>query len=334
LTEQQVSKLSSFLRRYAAFLVAFFTLLIVTGMLYSSSMGRVFQCILVVIVLMSGVVMAALLRYHERRHRRHLEELREREENLRAIFNSIGDAVIVTDTKGHVVQLNPIAIELTGWTIAEALGKPIDEVFHIVNAQTREQAANPVNRVFETGNIVGLANHTMLTAKDGTEFHIADSAAPIRANDGRITGVVLVFRDVTENYQMRNAIRESEQYLRSVFRAAPTGIGVVTDRILKQVNERICEMTGYAEDELIGQSSRILYASDADYIYVGEEKYSQVRDVGTGTVETQWKRKDGAIIDVLLSSTPINAEDLAGGVTFTALDITHRKQIEKELHLS
>ena len=322
MTEQHVSNLSRFLSRYTAFLVAFFTLVIVMGMLYSSSMSRILQCILVVVVLVLGVVIAGLLRHHERRHRNDLVELQRREENLSAIFNSIGDAVIVTDIKGNVVQLNPVAVELTGWTMTEALGKPMDNVFHIVNAQTRESAVNPASRVFETGKIVGLANHTMLIAKDGREYHIADSAAPIRANDGTVTGVVLVFRDVTENYQMRSAIRESEQYIRSVFRVAPTGIGVVVDRILTQVNERICEMTDYTEDELIGQSSRIFYVSDADYAF------------GTGTVETQWIRKDGAVIDVLLSSTPMDAENLSRGVTFTALDITHRKQIEKELHLS
>ncbi len=334
MTEQHESNLSAFLSRYAAFLVAFFTLAIVMAMLYSSSMNRIFQCILVVVVLVSGVVIAGLLRNHERRHKKDLVELQQREENLSAIFNSIGDAVIVTDIKGNVVQLNPVAVELTGWTMAEASGKPMDDVFHIVNAQSREPAVNPANRVFETGKIVGLANHTMLIAKDGRKYHIADSAAPIRANDGTVTGVVLVFRDVTENYQMRSVIRESEQYLRSVFRAAPTGIGVVVDRILTQVNERICEITGYAEDELIGKSSRILYKDAVDYAYVGNEKYHQIREIGTGTVETQWQRKDGTMIDVLLSSTPMVAEDLSKGVTFTALDITHRKTIEKELHLS
>jgi two-component system, cell cycle sensor histidine kinase and response regulator CckA len=133
-----------------------------------------------------------------------------------------------------------------------------------------------------------------------------------------------------ERKRAEEALCESECYLQSVFRAAPTGIGVVIDRVFKQVNARMCQMTGYAEEELIGQNARILYVSDDDYEYVGQEKYAQIRDNSTGAVETLWKRKDGQIIDVLLSSTPIALGNLSKGVTFTALDITHRKHAEAE----
>ena len=126
-------------------------------------------------------------------------------------------------------------------------------------------------------------------------------------------------------------LRESEASLRSVFRAAPTGIGVIIDRVLKQANERMCEMTGYSEEELIDQNARMLYPSDEDYEYVGREKYAQIRDQGTGTVETRLKRKDGRIIDVLLSSTPIHRGDLSKGITFTVLDITERKRAEEQI---
>ncbi|RLB96982.1 MAG: hypothetical protein DRH34_15875, partial [Deltaproteobacteria bacterium] len=126
-------------------------------------------------------------------------------------------------------------------------------------------------------------------------------------------------------------LRESEQHLRSLLRAAPTGIGMVVDRMLKQVNERICDMTGYSEEDLIDQSSRILYPSDDDYEFVGREKYKQIQAYGTGTVETLWQHKDGHIINVLLSSTPMDITDLTKGVTFTALDITKRKRAEQAL---
>ena len=128
--------------------------------------------------------------------------------------------------------------------------------------------------------------------------------------------------------------RESESHLRSVFRAAPIGIGVVMDRMLKEANERMCEMTGYCKEELIGQNARMIYVNDEDYEYVGREKYEQIRDHGTGTVETQWKRKDGRIIDVLLSSTPMDLADLSKGVTFTALDITEGTRAEEALRRS
>ncbi len=149
--------------------------------------------------------------------------------------------------------------------------------------------------------------------------------------NGSVTGVVLVFRDVTDEYRMREAVVRREQYLRSIFRAAPIGIGVVVDRILKQVNPRLCEITGYPEAELLEQSSRMLYPSDEEHTRVGKEKYEQIRQNGTGTVETCFKRKDGTVIDVLLSSIPMDREDLSRGVTFTALDITEQKQAEKGL---
>ena len=112
--------------------------------------------------------------------------------------------------------------------------------------------------------------------------------------------------DISERKQAQGALQARENMLSSIFRAAPTGIGVVRDRVLTLVNSRICEMTGWTQEELIGKSSRLLYPSDADFEYVGKEKYRQIAEQGTGTVETRWQCKDGRIIDVLLSSTPIN----------------------------
>ncbi len=124
----------------------------------------------------------------------------------------------------------------------------------------------------------------------------------------------------------------SDALLSSVFRAAPVGIGLVTNRVILQANQRLCDMVGYSLDELIGQDARFLYPDREDYDYVGREKYRQIREHGTGTIETHWRRKDGTVIDVLLSSTPLDLNDLSKGVTFTALDITARKQVEEELH--
>jgi PAS domain S-box-containing protein len=129
-------------------------------------------------------------------------------------------------------------------------------------------------------------------------------------------------------------LRESEGKMQSIFRAAPTGIGVVKDRVLVDVNPRLCEMTGYSKNELIGQSARMLYPTQEEFDFVGREKYRQIAEKGTGRVETRWLKKDGSVIEVLLASTPIDVEDLAKGVTFTALEITDRKQAEKALRQS
>jgi PAS domain S-box-containing protein len=127
------------------------------------------------------------------------------------------------------------------------------------------------------------------------------------------------------------ALREREAYLRSLFLAAPIGIGVNVKRILTAANEQLCMMLGYSEAELLGQSARLLYPTDADYEYVGTAKYAQIRRAGVGTVEMRWRRKDGAILDVLLSSSPLDSANLGAGVVFTALDITDRKRVEKGL---
>lgn len=132
-------------------------------------------------------------------------------ENLRVTLDSIGDAVIATDVDGCVVRMNPVAEKLTGWPIADATGQPLSEVFRIVNLYSRETVDNPVEKVLRTNGVVGLANHTVLISREGVEHQIADSGAPIRAEDGETVGVVLVFRDVTNEYALQERLRQSEK---------------------------------------------------------------------------------------------------------------------------
>lgn len=131
-------------------------------------------------------------------------------ERLRTTLTSIGDAVIVTDARGRVTLLNRVAQSLTGWG-DEALGRPLEEIFRIVNEDTRETVENPVSRVIRLGTIVGLANHTVLIAKDGTDVPIDDSGAPIRDGRERIVGVVLVFRDITERRRVERTTQDADR---------------------------------------------------------------------------------------------------------------------------
>jgi two-component system cell cycle sensor histidine kinase/response regulator CckA len=126
------------------------------------------------------------------------EALRRSQESLAVTLHSIGDAVLATDAAGCVTRLNPVAEKMTGWTQAEAMGRPVAEVFRIINEETRAPAIIPVDKVLATGEVHGLANHTILISRDGTEWSIADSAAPIRDGEGRMLGVVLVFRDASQ----------------------------------------------------------------------------------------------------------------------------------------
>ncbi len=121
---------------------------------------------------------------------------------------------------------------------------------------------------------------------------------------------------------------KDEAYLESILLAVPTGIGLIVNRQIIKVNKKICEMTGYTEDELLGQSARIFYPTEQDFNFVGTEKYRQIRELGMGTVETRWQKKNGEIIDILMSSRPIDPADLGKGLTFTALDISERKKSE------
>jgi PAS domain S-box-containing protein len=149
--------------------------------------------------------------------RRAEEVIAEQRERFRTTLESIGDAVIATDVEGRVAFMNPIAERLTGWRVKDAIGVRCEDVFHIVNEDTRRAVENPVNRVLAEGSIVGLANHTILIAADGTERPIDDSGAPIRSREGRIVGAVLVFRDVTDRrrteIERRHAAAEREELL-------------------------------------------------------------------------------------------------------------------------
>ena len=141
------------------------------------------------------------------------EALWESEQWLYTTLRSIGDGVIATDVKGLVTLMNSVAEDLTGWDEGDAWGRPLEDVFNIINEQTREPAENPVARVLREGVVVGLANHTILVAKDGTKRALADSAAPIKDQEGNIIGVVIVFRDITERRQAEQALRKYSEQL-------------------------------------------------------------------------------------------------------------------------
>ena len=143
----------------------------------------------------------------------HEAALQKSEQNLAITLNSIGDAVITTDTAGRITRMNPTAERLTAWPLADALSQPLTDVFHIISATTRLPSVNPVQLVMERGEVVGLANHTTLLARDGREYQIADSAAPIRDAADHIVGVVLVFSDVTEKYRAEEALRHGKDML-------------------------------------------------------------------------------------------------------------------------
>jgi len=184
-------------------------------------------------------------------------------ERFRTILYSIGDAVIVTDDQACVRQMNPVAEQLTGWMENEAFGKPIDEIFRIINGQTHQPAENPVWRVLREGRVFGLANHTMLIARDGTARPIADSGAPIRDERSSLNGVVLVFRDQSAEYAAKQSLVESEAHYRDLFQNMTEGFalhkiicddtGRPVDYRFLRVNPAFEKMTGLKAEDTVGR---------------------------------------------------------------------------------
>jgi PAS domain S-box-containing protein len=259
------------------------------------------------------------------------EALREAEAWFRTTLYSIGDAVITTDAKSRVQQMNPVAEAFTGWREAEARGKPLAEVFYIVNQETRRAVENPVTRVLREGVVIGLGNHTLLIARDGTERPISDAGAPIRNDRGETVGVVLVFRDQTAERAAQKALRESEARFSTIFRASPIGIGVtrLADGQVSDLNDTFLSMFGYVREEVIGRTTLELKLwacpEDRDRLFKMLLEQGRVRDF-----EAQFRKKSGEIGTLLVSAEVI---DLAGERYMLSLmhDITERKRAEEAL---
>jgi PAS domain S-box-containing protein len=167
-------------------------------------------------------------REFEQRLAKENARLRQQKELFRTTLASIGDAVITTDIEGRVAYLNAVAESLTGWTQKAAAGQPLETLFHIVNEQTRQTVENPVKKVLSEGKVFGLANHTLLVAKDGTERSIDDSAAPIQDEHGKVSGVVLIFRDITERRNGERLIEDARKYAESVVETVREPLVVLT----------------------------------------------------------------------------------------------------------
>ncbi len=258
------------------------------------------------------------------------EALREREELFRNVYETAPLAFVVWDLNTRVTDWNKKAEKVFGWSKEQVLGRSFFDF--LIPEKDRPQVKDAVDRLVRE-DLPSFSVNDNLT-KNGRIITCEWNNSPLHDNGGNIIGAISLALDMTERKCAQEELCQREATLKSIFRAAPVGIGLVKNRILKRVNDRICEMTGYPREELVDQSTRILYPSDEEFEYVGREKYAQIARWGTGTVETRWRRSDGRLLDVLLGSAPVDPDDLSAGVTFTALDITERKQAEGELRKS
>jgi len=267
------------------------------------------------------------------RRRRIAESLRREQEHLKTTLASIGDAVIVTDTVGRVTMMNGIAESLTGWSQAEANDKPLPEVFPIVNETTRQPVENPVDKVLATGHIVGLANHTVLISKDGTEWPIDDSASPILGSNGETLGVILIFRDISDQHAWLKRLEESERRFRNVVESRMIGIGFwdaagnITD-----ANDLLLEMIGFTRQELESEDVNWRALTPPEFYERDDEALEQIQENGYCLpYEKEWIHKDGSRFPILIGSSRMEGPELKG--SFWVLDISHTREAQQTLEL-
>jgi PAS domain S-box-containing protein len=214
---------------------------------------RLFSFRLIVLQSVVFVLVALMIVVLTEKSRRAEATAREAGESLATTLRSIGDAVIATDAGGRVTYLNPVAERMTGWKAMEARGRPLAEVFHIVNEETRAEVESPVDKALRGGLVVGLANHTLLISKDGAETPIDDSGAPIKDESGAIIGAVLVFHDITERRRAEEAQRENEERYRALADAMPQIIWTArADGYFDYYNKRWFDYTGMTLEQTRG----------------------------------------------------------------------------------
>ena len=257
------------------------------------------------------------------------QELRKQRELLRVTLTSIGDAVIATDARGCITFMNPVAETLTGWPLSLATGKPLTEVFRIVNEYSRETVDDPVSKVLKSGMVVGLANHTVLMQRGGREVPIDDSGAPILDKHGNILGVVLVFRDISAR---RRAEAEREKMLMAIEQVGETIVITDPEGNIEYVNPAFERITGYTKAEVIGQNPRILKSGKQDQQFY-HQMWETIAAGKTYTGHLINKRKDGTYYtDDTTISPVLDAKDRLVAYVSVKRDVTAQLALEEQFH--
>ena len=253
---------------------------------------------------------------------------------LAVTLNAIGDAVVTTDADARVQLLNPVAERLTGWQSDEAIGRPIGDVFHIVSKETRLAATIPVAETLAKGTVQGLANHTVLIARNGAEYDIADSCAPIRDGDGTIVGAVLVFRDVSAEYAAAQSVRDSAELVESVLNTVADGIVTfhAQNGSIAKINPAAERIFGYTASELIGRNVSLLVpALGRGHVGSALADYNAPSRAAPGLGgEVSGQSKDGSTVPIEIALSEMS---LGGQRYFTGIvrDISARKGVEAAL---
>ena len=248
------------------------------------------------------------------------EKLLKSEERFKKLSSLTFEGILIHD-KGVAIDANESFIQMFGYAKSELLGKNLIGLL-FPKESLPSINKNIIKRIATPYEVVG-------RKKDGTLFPVEIEARDISGANESFR--VAAFRDITRRKQSEKALYDSESKLNSILRSAPIGIGQVTDRRFNFVNESFAKMVGYSVQELVGNLSRMVYPSDEEFERVGRVKYEEINKRGSGSVETVLQRKDGTLVDILMSSIPVDQNDLSQGVTFSALDITERRQFLKTI---
>lgn len=259
------------------------------------------------------------------------QALQASEQRMALVIDSTGDAMMAVDADLRVTLLNPVAEQLTGWTEAQAQGRAVADVFHIENALTGLPAEFPLESVVREGVVVGLANHTRLVSREGRRTHIADSAAPIRGRDGAVQGAIVVFRDVTEQYELQQALARSEWHYRTL---ADSGDAMVWTLDLpagtRWGNANWCNFLGLPVEALTAGWADKIHPDDRDGIWVVWRRAMKARESFRATV--RHRRHDGVYRWILLQGAPRYDVDGAFlGFIGHCLDVTDLKEAQEQL---
>lgn len=263
------------------------------------------------------------------------ETLSKSEQRWATTLASIGDAVIATDVNGRITFMNPVAEKLTGCTLNESIKKPVQKIFNIINENTREKVEDPVSKVIEKGLIVGLANHTILVCKAGAEVPIDDSGAPIKDKNGKIIGVVLVFRDISERKKSEEDLSRALQHLDAHINNSPLAI-IEFDSQFRVIrwSEEATKMFGWTLNEIMGKAiseMRWVYEDDAELV----RRLSANMFNGKKQRNVNYNRnyrKDGSVIECEWYNSAIyDPKGNLSSVLSLVVDVTERKEIQRKL---
>lgn len=296
--------------------------------------GKVTGLFVLLALVLLAVVFGLWNRHRKARLWKRLYEveraLREAEERYKITLYSIGDAVIVTDERGLIQVMNPVAETLTEWREADAKGRPVSEVFRIVNEERGESVEDPVARVMREGIVVGLGNHTLLISKGGISRPIADSGAPIRDEEGNLLGVVLVFRDQSEERAHQRELARAKREWEEVFEATGQPTMILSPELtILAANKATCELLGLSRGEILGRKCYELFHQSSGPWEGCPCRWLLQGDGPPGPIFAQESVKGR---DLIISCTVVRDEEgRPEKIIHTATDVTELRKAQAEL---